>query len=303
MRKIGWSLGWLALAVLPAGASALDWELSGIQPVNHSEYYAGVFDKGEAGCDVPTGHGCADGCRPVHGICEPLWNVYVGAVILEQSNPRTVPLFDYGWEGGVDLDVRRRLGSDYLLQVRYFGVDGWSDQFPVDFPLLTQSSSLHSTEVNLRRQWNDWLTVLGGFRWVELSEDFLILGGLAGINTNNHMYGGQIGAEFRVWDRGGPFTVTSGAKAGIYYNRADYETFLFQLRDRTDHTAFLGELDVTARYQLSQNLYLRGGYQLLWIEGVARSDDQLAQIFQDGGVSTSGSPFYHGAMIGAEFRF
>ena len=120
------------------------------------------------------------------------------------------------------------------------------------------------------------------------------------------MYGGQIGAEWLVWDRGGPFTLTSGVKAGIYYNRADYDGFIIgnDVQSRTSHTAFLGEWDIIARYQLTDRWTLRTGYQLLWLEGVASVDaDQVNTALNAGPVSTSGSPFYHGVTIGAELTF
>lgn len=117
--------------------------------------------------------------------CDPLWSVYAGAVILRRDSPDVAgpigfdaPTFDVGRSVGVDIDVRRRLGERNELQIRYFGVDGWSDRFEDSGSfLLTEweafagyATRLHSTEVNLRRCWTDRVTVLGGFRWVELNE-------------------------------------------------------------------------------------------------------------------------------------
>lgn len=299
MRRFSIALGCIAIAISATQAKAMDYGDVNVQPVSFLGWLGGDGQgdcHGGRGChDGRHGHGglhcddklaCDDGhClgfTPICSACEPLWNIYLGAVILERSNP---PGVDFDWEAGIDVDIRRRLG-DYQLQVRYFGVDDWSDAN------AGYRSNLHSTEVNLRRQWTDSLTVLGGFRWVEMGDDLNGVG-----DTNNHMYGGQLGAEWLVWDRGGPFTLTTGVKAGIFYNRADFVSVAGQTR--TDHTAFVGEWDIISRYQLTDRWTLRAGYQLLWLEGVATMDNQ--QVGNP--VNTSGSPFYHGALIGAEFTF
>jgi len=263
-----------------------------------------------------------DSCYDCCECCQPAWSVYVGAVILNRDNPSNFRAFDLGWHSGVDVDIRRRLGTDHQLQVRYFGVDDWDDQlsgFPVPPADFYYSSSLHSTEFNLRRDWTDRVNLLAGFRWVELHEETGFQGppGLVqNNNTDNHMYGFQIGADWLAWDRGGPFTVTAGAKAGIYYNRADYDASLRRNfpaavggppligSARKDHTAFLGELAVTGAYRLNDNWAVLAGYQLLWIEGVATADATAVDLAAGiAAVNTSGSPFYHGATVGVELRY
>lgn len=281
---------------------------------------------------------------------EPLWSVYAGTVILRRDNPDVAapvgfgalgfdaPGFDVGVRAGVDIDIRRRLGDRHELQVRYFGVDGWSDQFTDSGTVLLTdwetfagySTRLHSTEVNLRSRWNDFVTVLGGFRWVELSEQldyqvntvtnipgfppfippFSIPANFAQrAHTQNHLYGFQLGTDVLLWDRGGPLTVNTELKAGIYSNLAKNSGALESpvgdiVGDgRTYHTAFLGELGINARYQLTRSLALRAGYQLLWVEGVALVNDNQFDALAAGEVNTSGSPFYHGALVGAELSW
>jgi hypothetical protein len=324
MRRFSIALGCIAIAMSATQAPAMDYGDANVQPVSFLGWLGGdelgdchgrngchggqnghggkhCHDKG--GCNDPlgcNGFSCS-GFTPICSSCEPLWNVYLGAVILDRSPARGVPGIDYDWELGVDLDARRRLGNGYQLQVRYFGVNDWSDTISN----ANYNSNLHSTEVNLRRQWTESLTLLAGFRWVEMSDLAVDTTGNF-LDTNNHMYGGQIGAEWLVWDRGGPFTLTTGVKAGIFYNRADYDGLLIgnAIQARTTHTAFLGEWDIIARYQLTDRWTLRTGYQLLWLEGVASVDaDQVNTALNADPVSTSGSPFYHGVTIGAEFTF
>ncbi len=280
-----------------------------------------------------------------YGGAEPLWEVYAGTVFLRRDRPDVAgPLgfdtldFDVGVRAGVDIDIRRRLGERHELQLRYFGVDGWSDQFTDSGTILATdweafagfATRLHSSEVNLRSQWTDWMTVLGGFRWVELNEQvayeidtvttfpgfppfippFSIANDFAQrARTHNHLYGFQFGTDVLLWDRGGPLTINTDLKAGIYSNLAKNAGLLESPvgnivgEGRKHHTAFLGELGINAKYQLTRHLALRAGYQLLWIEGVALVNDNQFDALAAGDVNTSGSPFYHGAMVGAELNW
>jgi hypothetical protein len=287
---------------------------------------------------------------------QPLWSVYAGTVILRRDSPDVAapfglgalgldaPAFHVGTRAGVDIDLRRRLGECHELQFRYFGVDGWSDQQAASgATLLTNwdtfagySTRLHSTELNCRSKWNDSVTLLGGFRWVELHEQvdyrvdtvttipgiifpFPFLPPIPPISipadyaqearTQNHMYGFQIGTDVLLWDRGGPLTVNTDLKTGVYSNLAKNKGSLeTPLGDtvadgRTHHTAFLGELGINAGYKLTRSLALRAGYQLLWVEGVALVNENQFNALVAGDVDTGGSPFYHGAIVGAELRW
>ena len=53
----------------------------------------------------------------------------------------------------------------------------------------------------------------------------------------------------------------------------------------------------------SDNWAVLAGYQLLWLEGVALANDNQLIALGDGNVNTSGSPFYHGGLVGAEYRW
>ena len=63
-------------------------------------------------------------------------------------------------------------------------------------------------------------------------------------------------------------------------------------------TAFAGDVNLTAAYQLTKHVALHGGYQMLWIQGVAVAGDQPVAIdFTDhSGMASNGGVFYHGAM-------
>ncbi|MEO8271436.1 MAG: hypothetical protein ABI557_17065, partial [Aureliella sp.] len=70
-------------------------------------------------------------------------------------------------------------------------------------------------------------------------------------------------------------------------------------------TAFVAEIGTNGAYCLTDHLSLRGGYRLLWVDGVALVSDQLASsnFYTGNGFNGSGNVFYHGATAGLEYAF
>jgi hypothetical protein len=105
--------------------------------------------------------------------------------------------------------------------------------------------------------------------------------------------------------------VDAFGKAGIFGNTAaqnsEFSTGIVTLpaNGRGINTAFIGELGTTGRLQLTDHIVLRGGYRLLWLDGVALATDQLAVTdFADGsGFNGSGDVFYRGAFAGFEMAY
>jgi len=165
------------------------------------------------------------------------------------------------------------------------------------------------------------LSVFCGFRYLALDEIFNINStdldeGTSNYNirTENDLFGWQIGATVRRcrgrvgWDLTG--------KAGIYGNSASQSQYVtdfpppFLLRShrttRGGNVAFVGELGLSAWYQLTQCWAVRGGYNLFWIEGVALAPDQLdfTNTPTSGtGLYAGNGVFLHGASVGVEARF
>jgi hypothetical protein len=265
-----------------------------------------------------------------------------GAVLMFNTAEPTQNLnaddLQFPFQGGVDLTLGRQFAGDNALQVRYFGIDGWNAattaattagdllQVNAALPVLTfagsaihasKSSELQNVEINGVRWLSDRLTLLGGFRYAELDEHFAI--GLADApipfryhtRTRNRLWGGQLGADLVLWDRGGSLTVAAAGKAGIYGNAAAHDSrystgvFAPEARGHTASTAFIGELGVTGRCHLTEHLSVHGGYRLLWIDGVALAADQLAvsNFLAGTGIDASGDAFYHGALVGLEYAW
>jgi hypothetical protein len=246
--------------------------------------------------------------------------------------------YNFNWNAGVDVSAIRTLGGGpNALEVRYFGIDGWQAtqdfttspiwNFPTDPPLFglgvanihsVYTSRLYSTEVNLRHRSSDRLAWLLGFRWVQVHEnlDFNAdFGGNQAVisdNVDNNLYGGQIGIDWRVYDRGGPFRIDSIFKAGVFGNSAD-NTFgvtqaigpAFGAGQSKGQVAFVGEIGLTGVYQWTDHIAIRGGYQVLWVEGIAVASDQLTAIdvLAANGIDTTGGIFYHGALASIDFTW
>lgn len=260
-----------------------------------------------------------------------------GGVLLDASR------FDFDFHAGFDVSLRRHdvFGTCWDLEALYFGIDDWSAAVgpvvtpgglwvefavPVGWPEGDGSvnalyrSELHNVELNGWRQLTPWLSFLAGFRYLSLEEQLIteseIIDGprsvaLGTVRASNDLFGFQIGADARVWS--GPcLDLNCVLKAGVYSNDPSNSAVLIidgitvgQSRASERHTTFVGELDFSGTYRLNPCWAVRGGYQLLWIEGVALASDQLAVSAPTEGIATvdtGGSPFYHGAFVGLEFR-
>ena len=71
-------------------------------------------------------------------------------------------------------------------------------------------------------------------------------------------------------------------------------------------TSFVGDINVTIACHLTDVWAVRGGYNVLWIEGLALAPDQLD--FSDTAASgtnlqTSGGLFLHSVNVGLEARW
>ena len=118
------------------------------------------------------------------------------------------------------------------------------------------------------------------------------------------------------------FQIGGYAKAGVYHNRARgsvsevYQNFenpqssySRSFSDSQNRVAFAGNLGVTGTVFLRDNLRLFGGYELMYLSGVALAPDQNA------GISTSianvtalnlqshGQALFHGGRVGFEILF
>jgi hypothetical protein len=266
--------------------------------------------------------------------------------------------FSHRFAGGPRIGLMHHGDDGSDLEVSYFQIDGWHSyravgptpddwlvmRAPGNF-LQTQDSPLHlneqmvaweytsrlyNAEANMR--WNRWgrVTVLAGFRWVNVTEE------LAGIlappgtdgagtfwntQTKNNLYGLQIGADARLLERD-RFSIGGVLKAGLFDNHAEQTTSVrmeriqFPASDSTDYLAFLGQLGVQCKYQVTSRLLLKVGYEAIWLQGVALASGQIAQTYssygglnpldtrvQAVGVNCNSGVLYHGGTAGLKCSF
>jgi hypothetical protein len=309
----------------------------------------------DASCGPPCGDACCPDCRPVCcRPCGPRWTVIADALFLNRSRDRGQSLlsdrrdadlfnssdlaFDLATGPRVDL-IRHGCGLD--LEVAYFGIHNWrgddeisassltqgvallavDDQIrlPVSSATFAEQSRLDSTEVNLRWSLGRWGTMLAGFRWVELAEQYratglsLVTGEelTSLVRTHNHLYGLQFGEETVLLGRCGPLRLTGFGKCGLFGNAARQANELsdpgglgrLAAGDRTNRASILAEAGLIGSLYLGPHFALRAGYQVMWIEKVALAPAQIAATdFGSGSaaVDTAAGIFYHGANAGFE---
>jgi hypothetical protein len=200
------------------------------------------------------------------------------------------------------------------------------------------NSQLHSGELNLKfavaRGGAASVSLLAGLRYINLEDNFTLsaLGpgqvflplGLPRtlqaeyrVECQNRLPGVQVGADVAA-NLGGGLRANLVSKAGLYANIAHQHTSLIgaellnqtpvggdDSRTRTDFaTAF--EVAVRLEWQLGNNLVLSGGYQALYLTGLALGPNNLvfdATPGAQGLLDNSGSMFVHGPTAGVELRW
>lgn len=274
--------------------------------------------------------------------------------------------FHPGFCGGPRINLIRHADSGYDLELSYYQVDDWrSDKTVVpndpDECLVMRApgqwispstapggwngwiqtnqdgtqamaweydTQLRNAEVNLRWDPAHRVTMLAGFRWMNLEEN--LAGALSPptiateppfwkTGTSNNLFGLQIGADGTLWQRG-RFSLGGRVKAGVYDNNAQQTTAVSVIAKQvrtgsatTNHAAFVGETGLLCRCRIGNRLELRAGYELIWLEGVALASGQIQETYtttkvfenavQAMGVNCSSRALYHGATFGCAYSF
>jgi hypothetical protein len=135
-------------------------------------------------------------------------------------------------------------------------------------------------------------------------------------STRNNLYGFQIGADGKLFERG-RFSIDGLIKAGGYCNHASESTgvsiakVVYNSGASTDHAAFIGEAGLQCKYQIIKGITLKLGYEALWLDGVALAPGQIQETYNTFapvsvtalGVNSDSSVLFHGATAGLEFSF
>lgn len=262
-------------------------------------------------------------------------NVGPGTPLLSTS------ALNFDWQPGVRALAGWQFDDCHAVELGYMGVFDWTsvasvtgnnnlaipgdlglaslDYFAADLVRLQYSSALHSAEATFVEGLGE-VSLLGGFRYLSLDEQFDLNATDSDtgssdyrLRTSNDLYGGQVGARwlsgFNAWEW------SAEGKVGLYGNDAsqtqsvaDFPPGIFLRSEQTSRlgrVAFVGDLNLSALYLLNDTWAVRGGYNLIWIEGVALAPDQLD--FTD--TPTSGQNvsinglFIHGLNLGLDARW
>lgn len=239
------------------------------------------------------------------------------------------------FDPGGKFTIGRTLNCCYRLEGTYLGNYGWSNTKSVTdtgmssildgFTTAAQISGteslatyLQSGELNVRG-WLDMppgpfdVSFLVGARYVKVNEDFNFItvstpGPItaeANTATKNSIGGPQIGLDFQ-WMVNRSFYWDFDAKGALLMGTSSQSTTytVTALAPATQsasgsRTAFLVDLSLTGNYQMTRNLTIRGGYQALFLDGIALGKDNWLPPPQ-GNVNqlNSSGAIYHGPTLG-----
>lgn len=240
---------------------------------------------------------------------------------------------DFGSRAGLDFTFAVALNGSLDLHLRYFGVDrfrataaayaedgvrfeGFGIAFSAPAQWVDYDSTLHSFELGVRPRVIEAAPIVLGFRTLQVHEGFrvgtdgdMLVPSLA-TRTNNFLYGFQVGAEPALWGAGKPLRVEGFAKAGIYGARSRQSTFWTGLETtqvgQRDRPSFVGEVGLLAAWKVHRFFTVRGGYELMWVHGLALAPEQSAALDlsePQPAIFASGDTLYQGALATLEFVF
>lgn len=279
--------------------------------------------------------------------CEPSCYAMVGTVFLHRSRPDAATVlgtspgpgsvinagdFDFGWDAGPDVTIGKHLSNGLIVEGRYFSdhsaeatrtVSGvgsvvipgliFGGLFPTPPLVGSYHTDLDSSELNVGTAVTPGCTLFTGFRWIELHDQLHTGGGgfptIGAWDENNHLYGAQIGTNILFTNPCSPFRFTGTLKAGAYGNVADNQfiSAISSARDHDDDISFVGEVDFTALYHVTQHIGVYGGLQVLWLDNVAVAGDQAPTTHALGPtispINTEGRVFYDGVTTGVDFTW
>jgi hypothetical protein len=205
--------------------------------------------------------------------------------------------------------------------------DGEAVTLKYNSVINSAEANLFSTSTEWREPTGSWRTVdwLIGFRYVGVEEQAAILmdccvadGSVTtvpyNVSTRNNLFGAQIGNRTRwTWEN---WAFEGWAKAGLFGNAQKqiqaplYDYTGFQLREGLSSTggqaAFVGDINTSVVYRLTEVWGIRAGYNLIWIDGLALAPNQFDFTTDDGSgsrLAQGGGIFMHGANLGLEARW
>lgn len=200
-----------------------------------------------------------------------------------------------------------------------------------DLVTISFTSELHSAELNFRHRTGlmcGWIetSMVYGIRYMRLDETFLYqqfsnvplpIGAAHSVDvaTTNDLLGGQLGVlgAYRVSDR---WWFELDVKATLAGNDARQRTIYartlgttatqqFEFNARNNCMAVIGDVNLVSIYQITNNLALRLGYQMIWADGLALASENFSAnpgVLTQGPaeVNDNGTLVFHGPHLGIQ---
>jgi hypothetical protein len=191
-------------------------------------------------------------------------------------------------------------------------------------------SQLQSAEINCRRYWVGFIprisgTMLAGFRYTKLKEDFLFstVGERAmdyNLRADNDLAGFQAGGDMWIGLMQG-LRIGAEGKAGVFNNRYTLQNTITTtpldttpptLAERFDdnEVAFISEASFDIVADILPSWSIRAGYEILYLNSIVLAGENFntASPYGLAGqapripfVAEQGQQFYHGGHVGLEF--
>ncbi len=250
------------------------------------------------------------------------------------ATPTNAHDFNPGYQSGLqgDLTWRNLYRSNLDLQGIFFHASGFQGKTvtpaasqllttpPINFATMDVTdffnSSMASGELNLRREWSPWFTVIGGVRYFDLQEQLFHkicdTGMTERIRVSNNAYGFQSGAE-AVFFRSCRMEFGGWAKYAILNNFVKQQTVttlipgvLPSFADSGSQVAFLGDVSLFTTFRVTCWLSVRGGYQSMWFNGAATAAPQMLTsnvVTGAGPVAADSNLFFHGGFANFEINW
>lgn len=244
----------------------------------------------------------------------------------------------FDWDAGFRATVGWFCQDGQTFEVTYIDLGDWhaGNQFGINAPLnipgtpvpliagskfsTDYSSRLNSIEMNYRLSHTYNWSFLLGLRYIYTHENLQFSIDTPGpdarisARTDNNLFGPQLGGEYyyhcsqRLKLVGtGKLSLMANALSQRSQVQVGNTTFLDSADGSTDVT-FLVELGAMVHYRFGEHWTLRGGYQMLLLEGLALAPGQFPgdgtlrvpeRINADG----NSGVLYHGLSGGLEFRW
>jgi hypothetical protein len=300
-----------------------------------------VLVEGEPDSSVTFGPAGFGGCC---GDCPPGWRVRADSLLLRRENSEAslstaFDLGDLGFGEGGRISLIRQIDCLDAWEVAFIGPYRWEESGQVAGVGLTSrlsSTTLNLSEFNnatlhtqnyrsqlnsleLNRRWFGWdvISTFAGVRYLNVGEDFLfdstgaVGTGVLAVETNNHLFGPQVGMELMF--PLGRWMTTSTIKGGMFANATDGNAFVvnngvLQFAASDDDIEFAANLEFGyfVSYQVTPRIKIRGGYEFWWLCGLALAPDQLTNTLTASSgskVGTNSGTYYHGATAGVEVEW